>query len=234
MSKGRKGHAHVVACVPPRGETDLRSAMSTGRRIAEAIHIVSLGVWLGVLAMTGATAATVFPLMRELNPTLGAYPAYGGPHAPLAAGHVVSRAFAISDIVQLAGFVLAGGSLAVSALTGLSSRRVLSVFRIAVMIVLACTLAYQFAILNPRMQDNLAAYWSAAAAGEDGAAETARQAFAADHPTASRVMSANALLTFIALVAAAWSVTSPTFPKPARPRPTETPNAPGPPPAQGS
>lgn len=188
--------------------------MSTARRIGEAVHVAALGVWLGALILAGAVAATVFPLMRDLDPTLAAYPGYDGPHWMLAAGKVADRGFFFADVVQFFGMTLALGTFILITLGRGAERRWSTFVRAAILLTLLGVLSYQFFVLNPRMQDNLHAYWLAAAAGDTPTAETHRQAFSADHPTASRVMGANAALVLAALVAAAASRTAPSHPRP--------------------
>ncbi|MGQ0628913.1 MAG: hypothetical protein ACT4PL_12535 [Phycisphaerales bacterium] len=70
------------------------------RRSLLALHTFALGLWFGSLIMSGVAAAVLFPTLKRLDPTLGAYPKYTGSHWLLAAGHVAEIVFYISDIIS--------------------------------------------------------------------------------------------------------------------------------------
>lgn len=188
-------------------------------RLAKALHainVAALGVWLGSLVATGALAATVFPMMRDLRPTLAAYSAYSGDHAPLTAGHVAARAFLTNDFVQ---FICAGlGLLSLGVLIiiqlrrapskggGRSARVTLRALTFGSALAVFCV---QFFMVAPGMDATLRQYWSAAAAGDSAAAETFRTRFAEAHPLASTLMATTAALVLLSLLTAAWPARSP-------------------------
>lgn len=154
---------------------------------AELAHTAALGVWLGVLAMSGVTAAIIFPTMKSLQPTLGAYSAFDGEHWRLAAGIVQARVFAVADTICAVLAIIAVVTLALAWLrtdfgSWLGRARILAV-------VVACiALGNQLFVLGPTMSQNVRRYWAEAAAGNNRVAEQARQAFEADHPAASRTL----------------------------------------------
>jgi hypothetical protein len=176
------------------------------RRALESIHLVALGLWLGVLVMSGVTAAVIFPTVHALNPTLPAYAAYTGPHWSLAAGQVAARVFTIADAISLVCGLVGTGTLGLlliyRALPGRSAATALRVLGISVAMVF---LGYQLLILGPAMQREVAAYWSAAGAGDNATAATFKAAFDAHHPVARNVMALSALSVFVALLGGAWS-----------------------------
>lgn len=180
--------------------------MSPVRRAVESVHLASLGLWLGILIATGAAAALVFPAMKALDPSLPAYAAFDPPHWTLAAGHVAERYFRASDTAQVALAGIAWLTLPIAA-AFFGARKTMPVVRIALVVSLSVSLAWQLLSLRPRMDLHLGAYRAAAIAGEADRAEEERAAFAALHPTATRAMAVNAILVLLALAAGAFDAT---------------------------
>lgn len=165
-----------------------------------------MGVWVGALGMAGASAAIIFPTMKAIDPTLGAYPLYSEPHWRLAAGHIAAQLFFVSDVVQLVCAPLAGLALVVMVLQKLvpwPSR--LIALRLVLLTLVMAVLSYRFFVLAPRMDRELALYRIAAETGEMEPAAQHLAAFNADHPTASRIMSTTFGLALAGLVVGAWS-----------------------------
>lgn len=168
-----------------------------------------MGVWVGTLGMAGASAAIIFPTMRSLDPTLGAYPLYTEPHWRLTAGQIAAKLFFVSDLVQLVCAPLAGFALVLMVLRKYvpwPSRMIAA--RLIVLTLLMAVLSYRFFVLAPRMDRELALYRSAAVAGEMEPAAQHLGAFNADHPTASRIMTTTFGLAFFGLVIGAWSAST--------------------------
>ncbi|RNC81928.1 MAG: hypothetical protein ED559_09130 [Phycisphaera sp.] len=139
--------------------------------------------------MTGAAAAVIFPVVKTLDPTLPEYAAYTGPHWRLAAGHVASRIFLISDAVQLGCIIITGLTLGVIALSAEAwAKPIVTGLRIISLLAAISLMTYSFAFLGPRMNTNMVNYWDAAKTGDNESALAHQQAFDKDHPTASRVM----------------------------------------------
>jgi len=176
------------------------------RRLLPAIHTWALGLWFGSLVMTGIAAAVLFPTLKQLDPTLGAYPLYTGEHWMLAAGRVAERLFFASDII---GFGCAGVAIFSLAIGGFLGdrpwRQVLGALRITLIAAIVLVLSYQLMVLGPRMNTNLRTYWMAAATGGEAgnaAAATAATAFRADHPTAQTVLGVLTALVGVTLLLA--------------------------------
>ncbi len=179
------------------------------RTFLETVHLSAMGIWVGTLGMAGASAAIVFPTMRSLEPTLGAYPLYTEPHWRLAAGHVAAKLFFASDLVQLVCAPLAGIALVLMVMKKVvpwPSRLIAG--RLVVLTLLMAVLSYRFFVLAPRMDRDLALYRAAASAGEMEPAAQHLAAFNADHPTASRIMTTTFVLALLGLVIGAWSASS--------------------------
>lgn len=175
--------------------------------ILETAHVTALGVWAGAVVMSGATAAVIFPQMRELDPTLEAFAATPGEHWVIAAGWVMARVFWVMDAVQL-------GCAGVAALTLIALVWMRGVFGIRFVLLrvllvgaaVATLLWYLMAVAQP-MSTDLAGYWEAAKAGEAERAATLRASFDARHPVASRALGALGVLALVSAVAGGLSAT---------------------------
>ena len=182
------------------------ACLPLGRRLCELAHAASLAAWFAAVVGAGLTAALVFPEMKSLDPTLGAYPSYGGEHWRLGAGRIAARGFLIADAVQLAAAIVAVATLVGSLLLRLPARRVSTLLRALFTGGAATLLAVRFFYLAPRMNAPLRGYWEAAALGETERAEKLAADFGAYHGAASNIYTALALLTLAALLTAVWSI----------------------------
>ncbi len=188
---------------PPRCPAN---PVGTVRRVVETSHLLAVALWLGAVTMSGVVAAVVFPLMRDLDPTLGAYPAFEGDHAILAGGHVGARVFLIADVVQfICGLVVLATTIALVGFLKLPLKRWSSAIRLIAVGGAIMVASYHVMVLAPRMDDALKSYWSLAEQGRTDDAEAKRAEFSADHPTASRTLSGTAALLLVAFAAGAWS-----------------------------
>jgi len=180
--------------------------MTPRRAVLETVYLSSLALWLGLIIMTGVMAATVFPMMKDMAPTLGQYAEYKGDHWLIAAGRIANRGFVISSIGE--GLCLIA---AVTSLVFLTMHRHLTYVaagaRWATTIVLLCILGYSVLMLRPRMGANAGQYWEAAQAGDQVRAEAFQAAFNADHPRASASLSITAVALLVSLAVTAWTLT---------------------------
>lgn len=184
--------------------------MSRGRGMCETLHLLALGLWLGALVMTGATAAIIFPTMRTLDPSLPGFPGAPDDQWMLAAGTVMQRVFFVCDAVQLGAAVVAAATLILLvSFFGLTLRRPSAVVRTALLLGVLTALAYYLVSLSPQMTHNLREYWDAAKAGDTAKAATFKAAFDADHPRASALLGANTFGVLVAFIAAAWCAATP-------------------------
>lgn len=183
--------------------------MPVRRAPLETMHLVTMGLWAGTLGMAGASAAIIFPMMRELDPTLTPYALYTEPHWRLAAGHVAASLFFVADIIQLFCAALACLSLVLMVLFKCAAwpDRAMAA-RFIVITLLLALLSYRFFILAPRMDQSLAEYRAAARLGDIATATTHANAFNDDHPAASNVMSATFVLVLTGLILGAWHASS--------------------------
>lgn len=169
--------------------------------IARGVHIAAMGVWLGVMVVTGVAAAIAFPTTRALDPHLPGYAAYPGEHWSITAGHTMNKLFGVCD---WAGFVLGCGALlAVVAAMVLMKRRgtgpmaVLRAAATAIALVLVCGSLF---VMRPTMQRDLGEFWEAARNGQVEQAEAAKLRFDAMHPKASMLLTTQAGLVLIGLL----------------------------------
>lgn len=179
--------------------------MNKGRAWLEVVHTVTLSLWLGAVVMSGVAAAIVFPTAKSLEARSGLFEKYDGEHWRLVAGQIANRIFLASDTIQLvcasAGLLTLGLRLADRA-----NRPRLAGVRVLLFSIASAVLGYHLFILAPRMHGNLREFYVRAMAGENDAAEVARQAFGADHPTASKVLGAMAVSLFVLLCVTVWSL----------------------------
>jgi len=178
-------------------------------RIAQIVHLVALAIWLGAVAMSGVVAAIVFPLMREVEPTLGAYADYGGDHSVLAGGLVASRVFFAVDTIQFVCGSLALLALAVMIAGGYSLNTVARVFRVIVLCTTLALLSYHLFIFMPGLQKTLSAYWSLAQLGDTAQADVFKDRFLASHTMASRILGTLTIAVLVNIVLAGWTLTAP-------------------------
>lgn len=174
---------------------------------ANGIYWLLLGLWVGSLALSAATAAIIFPMLRFIGPTLPEYAAYTGSHGLLLAGQIMSRVFFVQDVIELAALVgvsviLVGHFVAFRVSVRTPANRV----RLAAGALLLVVVCYKAFVLAPRTYYNLGDYWAAAKAGDLTKAEASHAAFEADHPTATSLM----VITFAGLVvfmfSSAWAL----------------------------
>lgn len=177
-------------------------------RIAQVVHLLALSVWLGSVAMSGVVAAIVFPLMRELDPTLGAYPDYEGDHALLAAGRVASNVFFAVDLVQFVCASLALATIVVLVVCGYSLNTVARVLRVIVLCMTLALLSYHLLLFMPGLMSMLQGYWDNAAAGNTEVADRFKEEFLAQHDTASNILGLLALMVTANIVVAGVTLTA--------------------------
>lgn len=179
-------------------------------RIGETLHVLSLAVWLGTIVMTGVAAATIFPEMRRLDPSLATYAKYTGEHWMLAAGHIAAKIFSVSDRIQL----VCAGVAGLTFVSALFCKRLLpfrfsAALRLLGLLVAFGALSYQAGSLGPVMQRALDEYWLAAADGRNDDAAFHQAIFRAQHPKASTTMAVAAGGVLVSLIAGAWSLSNP-------------------------
>lgn len=179
-----------------------------GRRMFETLQLLTLGLWLGMLVMTGVAAATLFPQMKALEPSLPEFAAYPHEHWMLAAGSAANTLFTVVDWAGVGLLMVSFVSLLVLALwRWLDLRRASSVLRAVSLVAAGLMLIYTMVSLRPGMNADLRAFWEAARAGDRETADRHRDAFRARHPRATVLMSAQTGLVLAAFVAAGASAT---------------------------
>ncbi len=184
--------------------------MSSLRAILNVANTTALGLWLGTVVMTGATAALIFPTVRDLAPTLPSHATYTGEHWLIVAGRVAARVFLVSDIVQFTCACVALGTLAGLVVPRMiKSRLGLNEWVRVLTLGVACVLlAYQLLIMSPAMTTELQLYWAAASQGKNDVAMIHQTAFNTMHPQASRLIGALAFSVLAALIVSATIGTS--------------------------
>lgn len=187
--------------------------MRTGRKIAETIHFVALGVWLGTIVTTGMAAAMLFPTVRDLSPSAPKFAEYTGEHWRIVAGHIGARLFLNADVVQFVCAFVAIFSAGVSVI--LMGRHWRTIGTGGRMVLLSCALtafSYGFFIHTPQMNAHLVAYWQAAEAGDIEAATAQQGAFAAMHPTSTTILGLTAFCVLGTMAVGLFSALGPPSP----------------------
>jgi len=177
-------------------------------RIAQIVHLLALSVWLGAVAMSGVVAAIVFPLMRELEPTLGAYPSYEGDHALLAAGRVASKVFFAVDTIQFVCGTIALATIVLLVVCGYSLNTLARVLRVIVLCMTLAVLSYHLLLFMPGLMQMLQGYWDNAAMGNTEVADRFKDEFLAQHSKASNILGALALMVMVNIVVAGVTLTA--------------------------
>lgn len=177
-------------------------------RVCQIVNLLALSVWLGSVAMSGVVAAKVFPLMRELQPTLASFPDYEGDHALLTAGQVASSIFFIVDTIQFICATLALGSLVALVVMGYSLNTLARVARVVLLCMTLALLSYHLFVFMPGFEGTLRAYWDFAHAGDTVQADALKDQFLQSHPTASRLIGGLTIMVLINIVVAGWTLTA--------------------------
>lgn len=172
---------------------------------------------VGILTMTGAAAAILFPMMKRLDPTIESFSAYPGEHWRIAAGQPANTLFQIADGLCLA--LLAGAAITIGFRNLMRPRFRASasgVVRLVALFGLVITTAYAIFFLNMRMNETAVAFWEAAQAGRVDEADALRDAFQKDHPKSTVAMVVRMSFALCALGAGLWHAlpASPLIPQP--------------------
>lgn len=171
--------------------------MKRGRVLCETVHLMALGVWLGAVLMTGATAGIAFTTLPELSLSLAEFANGPGEHGVIAAGILMAKVFLVSDAVQLGGATIAFVTLLLSTvMLELSVFRRATAARWGLMLAILISMSYYQFMLAPAMNSELASYWEAAKAGDTEVALEHKAAFDERHPRASVILKLHAGLVF--------------------------------------
>lgn len=180
------------------------------RTLTDVVGVSALGIWVGVVGMTSATAGVAFPVVKRLDPHVPSFDAYTGEHWLLVAGRVMYNVFFVADVAQAACAVLAVLALLGRAAVGSATPapvwpgRVRLVGLVGAIALLAADLAW----LKPTMNTALLAYWEAARVGDNLTANAQREAFRSMHPTATAVLLGITAMVLVALVGWVWRIGS--------------------------
>ena len=166
----------------------------------EAIQIAAWATWSGALIVTGATAYFVFTLLKRLDPSLPEYAAYEGEHWRMLGGYVAERLFLGADVVGFLAICVGGGAFALACWRGFPHPRTwTAAIRALLVMAMVGVMTYRFAVLDPAMQADLAAYRQAARLGDTQAALAAQREYDVHHATASNVIAGSLALSLAAL-----------------------------------
>ena len=163
----------------PRPNPALRTAL-------EAVHLGAVGLWCGMTIAIGAVAATIFPAMRRLDPSLPDYAGFPDAHWSIAAGSMMNPLFHMLDWASLALAGIALLTLAIGTAFGMIRLATASgTLRTLALLCAVIALGYSVFSLRPAMDADLSAYHSAARSGDHATALVHKDAFDHAHPRAS-------------------------------------------------
>jgi hypothetical protein len=180
------------------------------RTLTDVVGVSALGIWVGVVGMTSATAGVTFPVVKRLDPHVPGFDGYTGEHWLLVAGRVMYNVFFVADVAQAACAVLAVLALVGRAAVGSVTPAPVWPGRVRLvgLVGAIALLVADFAWLKPTMNRALLAYWEAARAGDNVVADAQREAFRSMHPTATAVLLGITALVLVALVGWVWRIGS--------------------------
>ncbi len=167
--------------------------------------MVALSAWFGAVGMSGIVAATVFPIMELIKPTLGAYEGYAGDHALLAGGLIAGKVFLIVDTVQFVAAAVALAAFVTMIVAGYSINTIGRLVRLAVLLMTMGLLSWHLFVLAPVMTGDLRNYWDFAAAGNTEQADIFKNAFVENHQTAANSLKALMTAVLVCIVLAVWT-----------------------------
>jgi hypothetical protein len=175
--------------------------LNTRSAVIEAIHVISLAVWLSMLVTAALGASMIFPAMREAHATVPGYPAYPGEAWRLVGGLAASRIFFLTASIQAwCGLVAAFSFIAVAAVGGLKLRSITGAVRLIALLAGCATLTYYTHFYMPDMHAQLDTLLATSAdPAQAEAAKAAQATFDVSHRTGTPLITTMALLVLAAL-----------------------------------
>ena len=180
--------------------------MSERRGLVDGLHLLALSAWLSALISAAIAAVNVFPTLRDMPLTLGAYPQVpASDHWRYAAGEIMEGVFFLGDLVQFVAVPIVLVTLVLQHLRTPVQRPRLRIARTIVIALAAALFALHATTIAPPMNRLLRAQWAAAAEGDLAAAAHAREEFQTLHVRADGILRLNLVLILagIALMPAA-------------------------------
>lgn len=174
------------------------------RRLAATVHLVTLGLWLAVLASAGVMAALAFPTLKELSPALEGFDLYDAPHWPLAAGTLAERGFTIAEWATVPAF-----ALTVLTLPAVLPRRSLGLNLARVLVIAGIAgLGWKYHARDAaRFDDILTTYRDSARAGDMPLASASRLELDSTHDGLALTYQAITGLVLVLFVLSAFAAT---------------------------
>jgi hypothetical protein len=173
-----------------------------------AVHWLSLTLWVAALAAAGIAAMNVFGTLPKLNLTLNEYQSLPPEsHGRLAAGMVMEGVFFVVDLAQFVAAPLALITLLFQlSVFRMPLRRPANLIRTLCIVVATGLFAFHATVLAPRMNRELRAYWRSAQDGEIDQAQLHLAKFNEKHPVANTLLQTNLILLLIAIASTSAAV----------------------------
>lgn len=176
--------------------------LNTRAAIVEAIHTLSLAIWLSMLIAAALGASLIFPAMRDASATVPGYPAYPGEMWRLVGGLAASRIFFLTANIQAwCGLIGAFSLIGAAALGGFKLRSLTGAARLVALLLGCATLTYYTHVYMPDMHAQLDTLLTTSAdLAQADAAKAAQAAFDVSHGAGSPLIATMAVLVAAGLV----------------------------------
>ncbi|MCH8823384.1 MAG: hypothetical protein IH984_07735 [Planctomycetes bacterium] len=195
--------------------------MQSLHKLCNMVYWLALALWLGALMSAGIAAGSTFSVLTKMDISIARYSefvpnetAVPKAHENLAAGHVLEPVFWITHAVQFITIPLVILTLAAQLLFFRQQKNIFSnLIRTVCIIIAACLFAYQTFALSLPMNQDMRAYWEAAAEGDIQTALFHRSELRSRHETATIILLSTLSLVVIATAASAAAMTPLTVKK---------------------
>ena len=180
----------------------------TLRRLLSVFCVLSITLWLMSVVTTGFSAATVFPVLLDLNPTIPEYAAFDADrHGRLLAGLILEPIFHMANVAQ---WFLAPLSVVLIIILSMVARppKVLNYANLGSISIAFLLVLGRWFIIDPPMDSHLESYRAAARAGDMETALTEQAAFNRWHRFAEPMWGLAGLVLLVSLISVSASLPS--------------------------
>lgn len=195
--------------------------MQSLHKFCNMVYLLALALWLGALMSAGIAAGSTFSVLTKMDISIAHYSEFvpketvvPKAHENLAAGHILEPVFWITHAVQFITIPLVILTLAAQLLFFRQQKNIFSnLIRTVCIIIASCLFAYQAFALSLPMNQDMRAYWEAAAEGDTQTALFHRSGLLSRHETAKNILISTLSLVIIATAASAAAMTPLTIKK---------------------
>jgi len=166
----------------------------------DALHTLGLTVWAAALISAAVAALNVFPVLRNMPITMGAYPGVPATeHWRFAAGEIMEGVFFTADLMQFVAVPMVIITLFMQMSRARAAHRIRGRIRAGALIIAAMLFTLHATTIAPPMNRLLRAQWAAAAQGDTARIEAYRRDFHRLHVRADGILRVNLVLVLIGI-----------------------------------